>query len=418
MPPGRPSGHTEEGDGGLGGRAQHHRREKASPPSSPPRTPGRGGGAEQEESTVQFRERHPDGDTAASQASRSGRPSPPTEREAPGPTRPGPPSPPRRLAHCLAGRLAHSVPFSAPRGPRLCLPPPLPARELSWTGQLHPGPRPLFLSRDTRGGSYSPEPMSFRPERKDSMFETLPVTQGEPGRELLPPTAAPRPCTPPALPEHWPCASCRHTRSCGHHRAGRPGSVQGTPGAPRRHGRAWPHAFSPCSAQEQGPKAHADRDGPLPSPPGGTGRLRLRGSGCLHPTPARGPGRHPAPLQPCPAARLWVSREHGGKGGQESWLTPSVLFCSPEATKICRETSYSTEVKTVTQSGQPQPCSCRDRMAEHRWQGVERGRGMGDGRGAHPCAQPLAWASTKAPAIPSRELPERVTDSIITAFFF
>ena len=34
---------------------------------------------------------------------------------------------------------------------------------------------------------------------------------------------------------------------------------------------------------------------------------------------------------------------------------PSVLFCSPEATKICKETSYSTEVKTLTQSGQPQP---------------------------------------------------------------
>ena len=48
--------------------------------------------------------------------------------------------------------------------------------------------------------------------------------------------------------------------------------------------------------------------------------------------------------------RAWRKRRRK----RESWLMPGILCFSPEATEICRETSYSTEVKALTQSGQPQ----------------------------------------------------------------
>lgn len=92
-----------------------------------------------------------------------------------------------------------------------------PCQELSRTGQPRPGPRPLFLARDTHGGSHSPEPTSFRPEREDPVCETLPVTQGEPGRELLWPTAAPCPSHHPPFQESV-LSTCRVP-------------VTGTPGA-------------------------------------------------------------------------------------------------------------------------------------------------------------------------------------------
>lgn len=139
-------------------------------------------------------------------------------------------------------------------------------------------------------------------------------SQGESSSRPQPPPPRIPPALPGGIPEHSPCSSHRDTWSCSC-QAGRPGSTQGTPVAPRRHGRVWPHAFSPRSAQEQGLKVPSDRDGPLPSPSRGTEGLRLRGSGCLHPRLARSPGRCPAPLPTCPSARLWVSREHGGKGG-------------------------------------------------------------------------------------------------------
>lgn len=49
--------------------------------------------------------------------------------------------------------------------------------------------------------------------------------------------------------------------------------------------------------------------------------------------------------------RAWRKRRRK----RESWLMPGILCFSLKAMEICRETSYSTEVKALTQSGQPQP---------------------------------------------------------------
>lgn len=91
---------------------------------------------------------------------------------------------------------------------------------------------------------------------------------------------------------------------------------------------------------------------------------------------------------------------------RESWLMPSIVF-SPEATKIWRETSYSTEVKTLTSLGIPSRVP-----VETGWLSTaERGgvlQGDGGQTGSRPqCLRPLVWASVEAPtAVPSQELPK------------
>lgn len=167
-------------------------------------------------------------------------PSPPTEREAPGPTHAQDPHPPQP-AHCLARHQHSRCP-----GRRLLLSTqgaaampasssPCPGAQSDWSTAS--GPRPLFLARDTRWGSYSPKPTSFRPEEEDSIFETLPVTQGGQGESSSRPQPPP-PRIPPPFQEAFLStrrAPATGTPGAAVARAGRPGST-GTPVAPRRHG--------------------------------------------------------------------------------------------------------------------------------------------------------------------------------------
>lgn len=157
--PGKPSGHRDKGAGGLGGRAQCSPQEKATPPSRASQDPGWGrrapaGRAEQSwghQSTLQ--ERHPEGEAAASPASRCGRPSPLAEGEAhrlrlptPGarPTRPGRRSPPLAppLPSLAQPVLQQGGSFLDTQGPQLVLPPLPRAWKFSQPGKLNLLSRP------------------------------------------------------------------------------------------------------------------------------------------------------------------------------------------------------------------------------------------------------------------------------------